>query len=93
MSTTSHKKQPQRDGNPWAELAGELAQVRARLLELHQDAQTLARHAPMATATTLSRSLVGRRQAESATSIGTELQRWELTARNEAARLDLRSRR
>lgn len=90
MSTTSNKKQPSRTGNPWADMAGELASVRARLLELHRDGQTLARHAPMATASTLSRSLVGRKQAEAATTIATELQRWELTARNEAARLDLR---
>lgn len=91
MSTTSNKKQPPRTGNPWADMAGELASVRARLVKLHQDAQTLARHAPMATPSTLARSLIGRKQAEAAATISTELQRWELTARNEAARLDMRS--
>lgn len=88
MSTRN--KQQLSDGNPWTTLAVALASIRKEILTAHQDAQALARHAPMANSTQLARSLVGRRQAESASSIATELQRWELTARNEAARLELR---
>lgn len=89
--TTSSKQQPA-DRNPWAQLAADLAAARKGILSAHQDAQTLARHAPMGTDTRLARSLVGRKQAESASTIASELHRWELLVRNEAARLDLQGR-
>jgi len=88
---TRNKQQPA-DGNAWGDLAADLASIRKELQAVHQKAQVLARHAPMGTDTRLARSLVGRKQVESASTIASELHRWELLVRNEAARLELQGR-
>ena len=92
MSTPTDKKQPRRDGNPWADYAQRLATARAEILALHRDAQALAQYAPMANGAKLARSLLARRQADAASTVSTELQRWELMCRNESARLEIRGR-
>lgn len=84
----SQKQQLPRE--PWAEIADELAALRRKLLEIHNNAQFVAKHADMATPTAFVRSLTSRKQADAAGTIGTELSRWELLCRNESARLELR---
>lgn len=79
--------------NPWNDLADQLAELRKQAVKVARTAHACATYGPVAIDSPLSRGYLAGKFSDHLGRTGTALVEWEKAARNEAARLEVRSHR